>query len=70
MSNHVSDLMDDVETWLSPQAADFFDTGIQILIPRFSVPMVTMPRSSLSMYIFFTHNNLFPNCMLCYYIDK
>jgi hypothetical protein len=27
--------MEGVETWLSLQAADFFDTGIQILIPQY-----------------------------------
>jgi hypothetical protein len=27
--------MEDVKTWLSSQAADFFDTGIQKLIPRY-----------------------------------
>jgi hypothetical protein len=24
-----------VKTWLSPQVADFFDTGVQKLIPRY-----------------------------------
>jgi hypothetical protein len=28
-------LMEDVKTWLSSQAADFFDTGNQKLIPRY-----------------------------------
>jgi hypothetical protein len=27
--------MEGVETWLSSQAADFFDTGIQKRIPRY-----------------------------------
>jgi hypothetical protein len=26
------------KTWLSSQAADFFDTGIQKLIPQYEVP--------------------------------
>jgi hypothetical protein len=29
--------MEDVKTWLSSQAADFFDTGIQELIPRYNM---------------------------------
>jgi hypothetical protein len=27
--------MEGVETWLNSQAADFFDTGIQKLIPQY-----------------------------------
>jgi histone-lysine N-methyltransferase SETMAR len=33
--NNNEDLMEGVETWLSPQAADIFDTCIQKLIPRY-----------------------------------
>jgi hypothetical protein len=29
------ELMEDVKTWMSSQAADFSDTGIQKLIPRY-----------------------------------
>jgi hypothetical protein len=29
------ELMEGVKTWLSSQAADFFDTGIQKLVPRY-----------------------------------
>jgi hypothetical protein len=29
------ELMEGVKTWLSSQAADFFDTGAQKLIPRY-----------------------------------
>jgi hypothetical protein len=29
------ELTEGVKTWLSPQAADFFDTEIQNLIPRY-----------------------------------
>jgi hypothetical protein len=29
------ELMEDVKTWLSSQVADFFDTGIQKLIPQY-----------------------------------
>jgi hypothetical protein len=46
--------MEGVETWLSSQAADFFDTGIQNLIPGYekaSIPAVTTLRSSLNMYV-------------------
>jgi hypothetical protein len=35
--NNNEGLMEDVETWLSLQAADFFDTGIQNLIPRYDM---------------------------------
>jgi hypothetical protein len=30
--SNIEELMEDVRTWLSPQAADFFDTGIQKLL--------------------------------------
>jgi hypothetical protein len=33
--NNNEELTEDVKTWLSSQAADFFDTGIQKLIPRY-----------------------------------
>jgi hypothetical protein len=33
--NSNEELMEGVETWLSSQVADFFDTGIQKLIPRY-----------------------------------
>jgi hypothetical protein len=33
--NNNEQLMEGVETWLSSQAADFFDAGIQNLIPRY-----------------------------------
>jgi histone-lysine N-methyltransferase SETMAR len=50
-----NELMEGVKTWLSSQAADIFDTGIQNLFPDTgaSVPTVTMLRSSLTMYAFF-----------------
>jgi transposase len=53
-----NELMECVETWLSSQAAHFFDTGLQKLIPRYVRylnSVVTMLRSSLSMY-FFVYN--------------
>jgi hypothetical protein len=56
------EFMEDVKTWLSSQAADFFDTDIQKLIPDTtgaSVPVVTTLRSSLSMYIFFVYSIFF-----------
>jgi hypothetical protein len=31
--NNNEELMEGVKTWLSSQVADFFDTGIQTLIP-------------------------------------
>jgi hypothetical protein len=51
-----------VKTWLSSQAADLFDTGIQNLLPyttNASVPAVTRLRSGLSMYILFVYIILF-----------
>jgi hypothetical protein len=33
-NNNNEGSVEDVKTWLSSQAADFFDTGIQNLIPR------------------------------------
>jgi hypothetical protein len=33
--NNNEELMKDVKTWPSSQAADFFDTGIQKLTPRY-----------------------------------
>jgi hypothetical protein len=33
--NSNEELIEGVKTWLRPQAADFFDTGMQKLIPRY-----------------------------------
>jgi hypothetical protein len=33
--NSNEELMDGVKTWLSSMAADFFDTGMQKLIPQY-----------------------------------
>jgi hypothetical protein len=33
-----NELMECVKTWLSSQVADFFNTGIQKLIPRYKCP--------------------------------
>jgi histone-lysine N-methyltransferase SETMAR len=33
--NNNEELMESVKMWLSSQAADFFDTGVQKLIPRY-----------------------------------
>jgi hypothetical protein len=33
--NNNEELLEGVKTWLSSQAADIFDTGIQKLIPRY-----------------------------------
>jgi hypothetical protein len=54
--------MEGIKTWLSSQAADFYDTGIQKIIPdatSASIPAVTMLRISLSMQVFFICNNIF-----------
>jgi hypothetical protein len=56
--NSNDELMEGVETWLSSQAADFFETGIQKLFPimtNASSSVVSMLRSNLSMYIFFVY---------------
>jgi hypothetical protein len=49
-------LTEGAKTWLSSEAADVFDKGIQKLIPWYeekcSIPAVTMLRSSLSTYVF------------------
>jgi hypothetical protein len=55
----IKELMEGVKTSPSSQAADFFDTGIQKLIPNMtitSILAVIMLRSSLSTYIFFLYN--------------
>jgi transposase len=54
--NNDAELMEGVEMWLSKQAADFFDPGIQNLFPDItsaSIPAVTTFRSSLSMYFLY-----------------
>jgi hypothetical protein len=59
--------MEGVKTWLSSQAVDFFDTGVQKLvldITSATVPSVTSLRSSLSMYIFFVYNKF--SCSHCF----
>jgi hypothetical protein len=56
-------VMEGVKTWLSSQAVDFFDTGIQKPIPRY-IPAVTAFGSSLSIYVFFVYN-IFSHCLFC-----
>jgi hypothetical protein len=55
--NNNEELMEGVKTWLSSQAADLFDTGIQNLFPNMtyaSVPEVTTLGSGINfMYITF-----------------
>jgi hypothetical protein len=56
-----------VKTWLSSQAAGFFNTGIQILFPNTtsaSVSAVTALGSSLSMYVFFVYNKYFSSLLV------
>jgi hypothetical protein len=48
--------MEGVKKWLSSQAADFFDTGTQKLIPQYNKCLSSggdTLGSSLSMYVFF-----------------
>jgi hypothetical protein len=55
------------ERWLSSQAADFFDTGIQNLFPYMtsaSLLTVTILRISLSMYVFFLYNTFFSSLLV------
>jgi hypothetical protein len=50
------ELMEGVKIWLSSQMAEFFNIGIQKLIPRydkFFSSAVAMLRSSLSRYVIF-----------------
>jgi histone-lysine N-methyltransferase SETMAR len=53
--NSNEELMEGVKMWLSPKAADFFDTGIQNLFPDTgaSVPLVTTLRSSFKYVLSF-----------------
>jgi hypothetical protein len=55
-----NELSECVKMWLSSQVENFFDKGIQKLIPRYnaSIPTVTALRSSLNMYVFL-YNKLF-----------
>lgn len=48
--------MEDFKTWLRSQVADFFDTGIQKLIPRYDGCLSSgsdCVEGSLCMYVFF-----------------
>jgi hypothetical protein len=54
--NNNEELMVGDKMWLSSQAADFFYTGIQKLIPHMisaSIPAVTALRSNLCMYFLY-----------------
>jgi hypothetical protein len=53
--------MEGVKTWLSSPVADFLGTGLQKRFPNMtsSIPVVTMFRSSLSMYVLFVYNTIF-----------
>jgi hypothetical protein len=60
--NNNEELMEGAKTWLSSQAADFFDIGTQKFIPDItnaSILAVTRSRSCLSMHVFFPYNNFF-----------
>jgi hypothetical protein len=64
-----NELMEDVKTWLSLEAEDFFDTGMQNLFPSMtsaSILVVITLRNSLSTCIFFVYNIFFPPyCLFC-----
>jgi hypothetical protein len=60
--------MEGVKMCLSSQVADFFDRGIQKLIPHMTIaliPAVTTLRSSLCTYVFFVYNTFFSHCLFC-----
>jgi hypothetical protein len=66
--NNNEEMMEGVRTWLSSQAADFSDIGIQNLSPNMSsasIPAVIMLRRSLSIYIFFIYTTFSSHCLLC-----
>jgi hypothetical protein len=54
--------MEGVNTWLSSQEKNLFDTSIHKLIPdtNASFLAVTILRSDLSMYVPFVYNIFFP----------
>jgi hypothetical protein len=58
--------MEGVETWLSSQAADFFDTGIHKRIPRYKCLSAEgdCVRSNLITYVFFLYNKIVPHCFV------
>jgi hypothetical protein len=63
-----NELMEDVITWLSSQAPDFFDTGIQKFMPHTSasIQAVTAFRSNVNMYVYFVYNIVFlSHCLFC-----
>jgi hypothetical protein len=55
--NNNEELMEGVKIWLSSKVADFFDTGIQKLIPNTgaSIPAVTALKSTKIVRILFLH---------------
>jgi hypothetical protein len=59
--NNNEELMESVKPWLSSQAVDFFDAGIQKLIPdtSASLPALTTLRSSFSLCVFLVYNTCF-----------
>jgi histone-lysine N-methyltransferase SETMAR len=63
--NNNEELVGGVKAWLSPQAADVFDTGMQKLFLDTSVSILVMTTSisSLSMSVFFVYNNFFLHCL-------
>jgi hypothetical protein len=63
--NSNEELMESVKTWLSSQVTDFFDTGMQKLVPNMtsaSILAVTSLRSSLSMFVFLYKIIFFISC--------
>jgi hypothetical protein len=56
--NSNGELMEDVKTWLSSQVADFFDTGIQKLIPQYD-KCLNSGGDYVVKYVFFIYNNFF-----------
>jgi histone-lysine N-methyltransferase SETMAR len=66
--NNNEELMGGVKMWLSSQAADLFDTGIQKLIPRYDKYLNSggdYCENSLVCTYFFVYNKFFPRCLFC-----
>jgi hypothetical protein len=62
--NNNGELMEDVKTWLSSQAADFFDTGIQKLISQYD-KCFNSSGDCVVTYVFFVYNKFFSHCLFC-----
>jgi hypothetical protein len=63
--NNNEEMIEDVKKWLSSQMADIFNTVIQKYDKyQVSILIVTMLRSSISVYIFFVNKLFFVACFV------